>query len=233
MNKSRALSVLIVVAIFILTTGVPNPSTRAAAQHGLRIKEYELFHEVLHPLQHEALPQRDFRRIRSMAIELVTRGKAILALRVPSMPDVQHRQFARARRRFDRALTRFGNDARKSNDARLKESYTAVHNTFEELLDLAFEAYPGGLPPVLSLNCPSTETGAEKQIDLFANFVEGQFTFTWTVSAGKIIAGQGTRMMTIDTTDLAGQKVSVSVEARDDGGHAVIANCEFQVSPGK
>jgi hypothetical protein len=45
--------------------------------------------------------------------------------------------------------------------------------------------------------------------------------------------GQGTRIVTIDTTDVAGQKVSVSVEAGDDSGHTVIANCEFQVSPGK
>jgi len=50
--------------------------TNAAAQERFLIEEYEIFYEVLHPLQHEALPRRDFQRIRSMANELVARGKA-------------------------------------------------------------------------------------------------------------------------------------------------------------
>ena len=39
-----------------------------------------------------------------------------------------------------------------------------------------------------------------------------QFTFNWTVSAGTIIAGQGTPSITIDTTGLGGQIVTVTVE---------------------
>jgi len=229
MKSSQPFLAMTLGFIFILTLGMPRASN-GAPQHGFRIKEYELFHDVLHPLQHEALPKGDFRRIRTMASELVMRGKAIVKLGVPEVPDQQLRQFAKARGRFDRALARFSNDARKSNDARLKESYTAVHDTFEELLDLALEAYPSRLPLAFTLNCPSTDTGPGKQIPLTANLVEGQFTFTWTISAGKIIAGQGTRLITIDTTDLAGQKVSVNVEARDDGGHTVVGFCEFQVS---
>lgn len=38
-------------------------SSGASAQHGFSVKQYKEFHEVLHPLEHEALPAKDFRRI--------------------------------------------------------------------------------------------------------------------------------------------------------------------------
>ena len=47
------------------------------------VKEYEEFHRVLHPLEHEALPRKDFQRIRSNAGELVKRGESIVEVGVP------------------------------------------------------------------------------------------------------------------------------------------------------
>jgi len=39
-------------------------ATNDFAMEGFSVKEYEDFHRVLHPLQHEALPKKDFQRIR-------------------------------------------------------------------------------------------------------------------------------------------------------------------------
>ena len=50
---------------------------------GFGVKEYDAFHDVLHPLEHEALPKGDFARIRSQAKELTERGDAIVRLGVP------------------------------------------------------------------------------------------------------------------------------------------------------
>ena len=50
---------------------------------GFGVKEYDAFHDVLHPLEHEALPKGDFARIRSQAKELTKRGDAIVKLGVP------------------------------------------------------------------------------------------------------------------------------------------------------
>jgi hypothetical protein len=50
---------------------------------GFGVKEYDAFHDLLHPLEHEAVPKNDFARIRSEAKELTRRGDAITRLGVP------------------------------------------------------------------------------------------------------------------------------------------------------
>ena len=60
MKQSQPFSVLTLFAILILACAVIHGSTSVAVQRALEIKEYELFHDVLHPLQHEALPKGDF-----------------------------------------------------------------------------------------------------------------------------------------------------------------------------
>jgi hypothetical protein len=134
-------------AICILTFGVSYAATNAAVQHGFQIKEYELFHDILHPLQHEALPQEDFQRIRLMANELVTRGKAIVKLGVPEAPKANRREFAKSLREFDKALARFKTDAKADNNTKLKKSYIAVHDSFEKLADLVPSVYPASDTP--------------------------------------------------------------------------------------
>jgi len=56
--------------------------------------------------------------------------------------------------------------------------------------------------------------------------------YTWTVSAGKIIAGQYTKEVTIDKTGLAGQKLIVTAEISEPfGRHTVTATCVVQILP--
>src|SRR5918992_5915483 len=76
-----------------------------SAQHGFRVKEYEKFHDVLHPLEHEALPRNDFKRIRAKADELVTLGEAILKLGVPRGVEEKYTEdFKEELKRFGEAL---------------------------------------------------------------------------------------------------------------------------------
>jgi hypothetical protein len=143
MKRSQLTTVLLLLTVCILTLAAPKAATNVAVQHGgFGIKEYELFHDVLSPLQHEALPKGDFRRIRSMANELVTRGRAIVKLAVPEAPKTERRKFTNARRKFNLALARFKADAKRNNDTKLKKSFTAVHDSFEELADLASTTHP-------------------------------------------------------------------------------------------
>lgn len=55
--------------------------------------------------------------------------------------------------------------------------------------------------------------------------------YEWAVSAGKIIAGQYTKEVTIDTTGLAGQKLTVMAVIQDVLGHAAAASCTVQILP--
>lgn len=106
------------------------------AQHGFSVKQYEEFHHVLHPLQHEALPMNDLRRIRNKSALLVKRGREIVKVGMPaSLGQGNKEEFTKYLNSFSKALAKFENAARKGSNARLKTTYLAVHDSFETLAE--------------------------------------------------------------------------------------------------
>ena len=121
------ITVLTILSISLLTATV-------AAQHGFRVKEYERFHDVLHPLEHEALPKKDFKRIRAKSALLVNRGRAIVRVGVPQgISEDRKEEFTQELKKFDQALAKFRAAARTGNNTQLRTSYSAVHDSFEML----------------------------------------------------------------------------------------------------
>lgn len=235
MKRAQPLSLLALGAILILVVEISR-AANAVVQQRFAIEEYELFHKVLDPLQHEALPQGDFQRIRSVANELVESGKAIVKLRLPKAEGENRRRFAETRRKFDRALDAFMSDARKNNNPRLGKSLTAVHDSFEELADLAPTVYSPHLPTVsLSCSCSNPEPGRPLILTASATppFDARKRSFVWILSGGKIVNGQGTPILTIDTTGQAGQKILVTVEVDDGDGHLMRTSYETQIAASK
>jgi hypothetical protein len=105
-----------------------------AAQEHFSVKEYNVFHEVLHPLQHEAIPSKDFSRIRSNAGELARRGEAIVRVGIPTRTEERYREdFRKELRTFKTALTKLKKDAKRGTDAQLESAFGAVHDSFEML----------------------------------------------------------------------------------------------------
>lgn len=101
------------------------------------VKEYEAFHDVLHPLQHEALPSKDYERIRNQAGELVSRGNAIVTLGMPyRLADEKKEAFERELQNFASQLKTFATNAREGSDEQLKTSFDAVHDSFELLASM-------------------------------------------------------------------------------------------------
>jgi GH25 family lysozyme M1 (1,4-beta-N-acetylmuramidase) len=173
-----------------------------------------------------------------VADELVARGKAIVKIRLPKRGGPPYREFAEARRKFDRALNAFLNDARKNNNPRLGESLTAVHDSFEELAELAPPVYFLDPPPTVSLSCSSINPEPGSLLVLTASttapFDARKQKFVWTLSGGRIVSGPGTPILTIDTTGQAGQKIVVKVEVDNDGdGHTMTAGCVIQIAANK
>lgn len=129
----------VILTTIVLMLGLAGESAgRAAlsvADEHFSVREYNLFHDVLHPLQHEALPKKDFKTIRARAAELVMRGRAIIKLGVPAGVESKQ-EFAKGLKDFEKALLVFKADARKKSDTRLEASYSAVHETFEMLASL-------------------------------------------------------------------------------------------------
>lgn len=139
--KQFILSALLIFAGAILLSPVAFASpARGAAKNvtardqGFSVREYESFHDALHPLQHEALPKKDFKRIRAAAAKLVALGDAIVKVDVPRGVDKnKHQEFKAGLKRFGEALVKFKADADKGTDDQLKASYSAVHDSFEML----------------------------------------------------------------------------------------------------
>ncbi len=138
MKRLASLKVLILIGV-VLLAATPERGLAAAERlspdEHFSVREYNLFHDVLHPLQHEALPQRDFKTIRARAGELVTRARALVRLGVPA-GVTETSAFQKELRLFEKHLAKFKADARKRSDARLEQSYNAVHDSFEMLASM-------------------------------------------------------------------------------------------------
>jgi hypothetical protein len=128
-------SVLTVSLALIVLTALPSPAQKKHKE--MPIKEYEAFHEVLHPLEHEALPKKDYESIRTKADELVSRGNAIVNLGVPyRMADEKKEPFERELQTFGSHLKAFATNAKEGSDQQLRESFDAVHDSFELLVSM-------------------------------------------------------------------------------------------------
>lgn len=124
-----------IASVLCLSIAQLTPAARSvgAGQH-FSVREYDKFHDVLHPLEHEALPNKDFRRIRANAARLVRLGKAMVRLGVPrGMEQGNIAEFRRELRKFNQALNQFSRDARTRNNRKLETSFSAVHDSFEML----------------------------------------------------------------------------------------------------
>ncbi|MBA3357058.1 MAG: hypothetical protein H0U18_14185 [Pyrinomonadaceae bacterium] len=135
MKRLRILTFFVLTAVLLSTASFSAPgATNAAPQHGFSSQEYEKFHDVLHPLEHDALPKKNYRRIRSQANLLVKRGNAIVKLGVPNgTSEDRKEEFAKELDSFREALAKFRADARRGTNDQLKVSYSAVHDKFELL----------------------------------------------------------------------------------------------------
>ncbi len=97
--------------------------------------DFDRFHDILHPLQHEALPQNDMARIRREAKRLVTAGRPLTRMMIPlGVEDTA--KFCDEQARFADALKRFDRAAKRDDDTAMKRDYIAVHDTFEEMAHL-------------------------------------------------------------------------------------------------
>jgi len=85
--------------------------------------------------------------------------------------------------------------------------------------------------PTLNIDCPSRTIIDGERIALTASTsVDGRRKFTWQVTAGKIVAGQGTTRVTIDTTGVGARTFTATVEMSDGNGHVMATSCAIPVN---
>ena len=92
------------------------------------------------------------------------------------------------------------------------------------------EIYEGHVP-VVSIRCP-TNVVTEGELITFSASSDFQTKrgFTWNLSVGKIMRGQHTSRITVDTTGLSGQTISVAAEVMDlDRYVTAVGVCKISV----
>ena len=138
----KTFGILIGLAIALLTSTALGPVSAIAQgthenKHGVGVRQFDAFHDVLHPLQHEALPNKDFQRIRNESASLHKRGRAIVLMGVPrNLTEENKKAYRLELQKFGSALTRFRNEALRGSDAQLEKTFTAVHDSFEMLASM-------------------------------------------------------------------------------------------------
>ena len=137
MKRAFTLTLSLICALFAASAIVAQEHSENQGGHNFPAPQFDRFHDILHPLQHEALPNNDFRTIRARAGDLYNAGRAILRLPMPR-GATNATELRRKRDEFSRALVAYRRDARRrrANDAQLRISYERVHDTFEELAHL-------------------------------------------------------------------------------------------------
>lgn len=123
---------LIVTSLVVLTA---RPTS--ATPESFKIKQYKEFHDVLHPLEHDAMPKNDIGAIRAKASDLVRLGNDIIKLGVPrgTNPELFD-TFETELENFNRALKAFATEASEGPDDKVKVTFSAVHDSFETLASM-------------------------------------------------------------------------------------------------
>lgn len=86
--------------------------------------------------------------------------------------------------------------------------------------------------PQLDVNCPSQMPVDGEQVIISADAESvGRKKFNWQVTAGKIVAGQGTPKITVDTTGAGGRTITATVEMNYGNQHVSTTSCVVTVRP--
>lgn len=104
---------------------------------------------------------------------------------------------------------------------------------FQEKPALLIQTFFHHPPLSVSINCPAEAITPGTKLVLRSSvgldLIRGP---KWTVNAGRILAGQHTHRLTLDTTVLAGRTILVSAEIGDGpSGHAMSTSCQIAIAP--
>ncbi len=81
-----------------------------------------------------------------------------------------------------------------------------------------------------SVNCPVTAVDGERIfIEAHYRHTGQRFLLTWNTTGGRIVAGQETSKILLDTTGLAGKVFTVTVEINDGLYHTAAGSCAIKV----
>lgn len=87
------------------------------------------------------------------------------------------------------------------------------------------------VPLISRLEAPETIKAGERLLVIAYSDVNETLGYEWQVKPGRIVAGQYTKEVSIDTSGLGGQTLVVTAEIGDGLGHATAASARVRILP--
>jgi predicted nucleic acid-binding Zn-ribbon protein len=114
-------------------------TTRAKVEHHFGIKELDGFHETLHPLVHESLPDGDYETIRARIGDLQEGAMAIEKAKLPKKFASRKKEFQQQSKVLVDQLTELNEIKDKLDDDTFAKMFNEMHETFEQLAGLLMD----------------------------------------------------------------------------------------------
>jgi len=132
----------LLLALAVFTTASFSQEKEAAksehkkGEHGFALRELTAFHDVLHPLVHEALPSSDFGSIRKGIDGLLEKAMTIQQAKLPRKLQGRSKEFKKKAAELVKQLEGMSETKNNVDDATIEKQFNDVHDTFESLAEL-------------------------------------------------------------------------------------------------
>ncbi len=101
-----------------------------------KVAEVDDFHKVLHPLVHEAYPNKDFNAIRAGIPDLLAAANTMAKAVLPSDLAPKQKEYKNEVRRLVKQLKEMDKKKGKLSDDELGKKFMAMHDTFEKIMEI-------------------------------------------------------------------------------------------------
>ncbi len=106
----------------------------AAAKSPVRVAELDQFHKLLHPLIHDAYPNKDFATIRKALPDLVQSAEIMAKATLPQ--GIKEDQYRKKAQKLVKELKAMEKKKEKLSDKKLGKDFMKMHDTFEGIMQL-------------------------------------------------------------------------------------------------
>ncbi len=136
----KAVALVLFTLIFAGTSAAPAQEQmkhdKKKSDHKFALKELKVFHDVLHPLYHNALPKGDFSAIRNKLNELHMDAIAIQKAKLPKKLAGRQKEFDNKSAAIVFLLGDMVSMKDKVDDATIEKMFNDMHEAFESLAEL-------------------------------------------------------------------------------------------------
>jgi hypothetical protein len=107
---------------------------RAMEAKGSLVKEVDSFHELLHPLVHDAFPNNDFGAIRKALPALISSARSLAKAKLPKTMATKRDAYRRESKMLMKQLKEL--DGKKMPEEQFGKLFSKMHDTFENIMEL-------------------------------------------------------------------------------------------------